>query len=290
MKITFFFSNDIALTYLLNNTITASNWLHMMQKVTPMDMSRNEENHRHGFAQPDEIKIKIEKLKQCCKSLAMPNVDLAANHWQDWQAGLNKIHTAFPSTLWSGVNSELAHTSNLLIHWLEYELSNTFDNAQQYLFNLDFNHKQETYELITQIPEDEMCNFTTDIYFGVLNLHYIFIGRHFLEMFNAKDFISPRGHFRPQWFHNATCAVNFSERQHQASLHEKMRKFYNDKGGKRFFGLDFNDVRLAKGFFKLGELENITDFTLERREELRQKLATAHVTHWEVFDKINNNA
>ena len=280
MDISFVFANGVSLKYVLNDTVTARNWLDMMKKVHPHHMSRSEENHRHGFASKELIEAKIDQLAECCATLGMPKVELSSNDWQNWQSNLNAIHATFPDILRSGVNNQLAHTSNLLIHWIEYELANFFDNAEQYLFNLDFNHYPETYNLAKEIPANEFNYFSTDIDFGVLNLHYIYIGRHFLEMYNAWDVTCPIAHFRPQWHHNATCAINFSEHQPQELLNEKMQQFYKARGGLEFFGLDYNHPRMAKGFFKLGQLENLHEYTFERREEMRNLLKESYVTHW----------
>ena len=258
MHIRFIFSNELSLRYKLNDSSVAATWLGMMQKVGSKDMSRMSENHRHGFASRAEITENINRLTDACKVLAMPEVNLSANHWQDWQQNLNAIHVTFPSIVMSGVNTQAAHTVNLLIHWLEYELTNLFGQAEQYLFNLDFNHRPEIYKQSQKIPFSELGHFTTDLSFGDLNLHYIYIGRHYLEMANAQDFVCLKEHFRPQWHFNPTCAINFSEPTPQAGLDAKMQVFYQARGGREFFGFDYADPRMAKGFFKLGQLENLT--------------------------------
>lgn len=281
MSIRFIFSNGISLRYLLNNSTVAKTWLGMMKKVSPAAMSRMDENHRHGFASIDEIKENIKKLTEACDFLGMPKVDLAANNWQDWQRNLNAIHVTFPSIVTNRVHSPIAHTVNLLIHWLEYELSNLFEQAEQYLFNLDFNHQPDIYRQSQKIPFDELGYFTTDIHFGALNLHYIYIGRHFLEMANANDFVCLQEHFRPQWHFNPTCAINFSEPRPQYLLEEKMLAFYHARGGRDFFGWDYADPRMAKGFFNLGQLENLVQYSLNDREYLRASLRGAQVIRWE---------
>jgi hypothetical protein len=280
MRIRFIFSNGLSFRYLLNDSYVAATWVGMMKKVSPGHMSRMSENHRHGFAPQEEIDENIGKLTQACKILNMPKVDLAANNWRDWQQNLNDIHVTFPSVLMSRVNNQVAHTVNLLIHWLEYELYNRFKPAKQYLFNLDFNHQPDIYRMGQVIPPDELKYFTTDIKFGDLNLHYLYIGRHFLEMVNAYDLVCLKEHFRPQWHFNPTCAINFSEPGPQDMLSAKMETFYQARGGSDFFGFDYSDPRMAKGFFSLGQLENIHQYSLNDRNQIRQSLSTAHVTHW----------
>jgi hypothetical protein len=282
MRIRFVFSNGLAFRYLLNDSFVAKTWLNMMKNVRPSDMSRIGENHRHGFARPDEINEKIVKLTQACEVFDIPKVDLAANNWRDWQQNLNAIHVTFPAIVMSGVNTQAAHTVNLLIHWLEYELYNRFEQARQYLFNLDFNHQPHIYRQSQIIPVDEMGHFTTDIKFGGLNLHYIYIGRHFLEMVNANDLICLKDHFRPQWHFNPTCAINFSEPAPQDSIESKMLAFYQLRGGRNFFDLDYSDPRMAKGFFDLGQLEDLAQYTFDDRELVRTALRTAQVVDWDI--------
>lgn len=283
MHIRFHFSNGLSLCYSLHDSSVASTWLGMMKTVTPADMSRVSENHRHGFASLDEINENIRTLAAACMLLDLPKVDLAANDWRDWQQNLNAIHVRFPDFLMSGVNTKGAHTVNLLIHWLEYELYNLFEQAEQYLFNLDFNHQPHIYRQSQIIPAEELQHFTTDIQFGDLNLHYTYIGRHFLEMVNANDMICLKEHFRPQMHFNPTCAINFSEPRPQNMLEAKMQRYYQARGGRDFFGLDYADPKMAKGFFKLGELVNLGEYSLEDREEIRESLKAAYITNWE-FD------
>ncbi len=282
MKITVFFSNDLSFVYRLNDTETATKWAAMMQKVSVANMSRQEENHRHGFASKDDIRRNIAQLTELCERIGMPKVDLSANHWIDWQKNLNIAHVAFPSMVTSGKHFKAAHTCNLLIHWLEYELANLFDDAEQYLFNLDFNHQADVYNMIQPIPRRELEYFTTDIQFGTLNLHYIHIGRHFFEMYLANDQVCLQEHFKPQWHFNATCAVNFSEAHDQSGLPQKMKQYYDSRGGETFFRIPFDDPTMAKGFFKLGELENCAQYTESDRAAIREQLTTAVVTGWEV--------
>ncbi|MGH1486063.1 MAG: hypothetical protein ACRBCI_07560 [Cellvibrionaceae bacterium] len=282
MKIVLNFSNGLSFPYRLNNTKTAASWLTMMGKVKPSHMSRQSENHRHGFASHDEIRKNIQHLTKACDMIGMPKVTISSDDFSGWQKNLNDIHREFPIKLNSGINNQVAHTCNLLIHWLEYELTNAVDHAEQYLFNLDFNHQPETYNLIQEIPFEELNNFTTNLTFGSLNLHYVYIGRHYLEMCNAQDFVCLKDQFAPQRHFNATSAIHFSESRPQEPLQQKMLDFYHARGGKDFFQLDYKDPRMAKGFFKLGEMENVNQYSLTDRKEIRESLATAYVVDWKI--------
>jgi hypothetical protein len=281
MHIRFAFSNGLSFRYVLNDSLVARIWLYMMKRVRPEHMSRVSENHRHGFAAQDEINKNISRLTEACKIVGMPNIDLAADNWQQWQQNLNDVHAKFPDMVMTGVNTQLTHTVNLLIHWLEYELYNRFQGAEQYLFNLDFNHQPSIYRQSQVIPANELELFTAETKFGDLNLHYIYIGRHFLEMVNANDLVCPKEHFRPQGHFNPTCAVNFSEAKPSGFLETKMLAYYQARGGYEFFGFDYSDPKMAKGFFSLGQIENLAQYSFEDREAIRKALAIAYVTDWE---------
>lgn len=154
-----------------------------------------------------------------------------------------------------------------MIHWLEYELLDCE------LFNLDFNDASEW--PAQKILASEMKYFSTDFSFGDLHLHYVNVGRPLLEMFMNSDMSSPSDQFKPQHYFNATCGLIFRE----AKTDEvELKKYFDSKGGKKFFGYDFNDPLLAKGYFKLGHLQGYE--TIEEREDLRVKLATSSVIGW----------
>ena len=281
-KIRFTFSCGTRLTFELNNTQTTERWSSLFTKMSGDFLLRNDINHRHGFAERAEIKARAARLGQCAAYLGF---SLQVISRESWHAALNNLHIYFPEFFKQRLTADkfqAAHEMNLLIHWLEYELVNFYDRRNQYLFNLDFNHYSPAYDLKSTIPDDEFDQFSPNLTFGNLHLHYIFIGRHFLEMFDAKDMVCPQKHFRAQHEFNATCGMVFSEPQDEVVRSTEMRAYYHQRGGKQFFGFDFDDHKLAKGFFKLGQLQNIADYTQpERRQTLRQQLKRSHVVQWD---------
>lgn len=54
-----------------------------------------------------------------------------------------------------------------------------------------------------------------------------------------------------------------------------------------FFGMKYEDPKLAKGFFKLGELVNVDMYRADKalRDELRNKLTTADVIGWTINER-----
>jgi hypothetical protein len=268
--------------YRINDTATATMWIEQLIQMKAHNLLKSGLNHQHGFASKQAIIHNLEQLKSCSKSLGFELENITS---ENWQHSLNKLHTNFPDFFKRKLNSQnfsSAHKMNTLIHWLEYELANFFNQKKQYLFNLDFNHDPITYNLKRSIPDHELSNFSTNLAFGNLHLHYIYIGRHFLEMFDALDYVSPSQHFKAQHEFNATCGLVFSESTEQSLLDEQMKSYYVSRGGRDFFNFDYDNPSLAKGFFKLGQLENLDAFdSFQSREMFRNQLKQSHIVSWQ---------
>jgi hypothetical protein len=281
-RVQFTFSSDVNLTYGLNDSKTARLWCDMLSQMQPSYLQRNVVNHRHGFANVDEIGRCVDRLK---KSLAVLGLQLPEPiHKGNWHSVLNALHVNFPEFFkvnFDHSKFQAAHEMNLLIHWLEYELVNLYEDKEKYLFNLDFNHYPPAYNLKTDFPEDEYGYFSPDLQFGNLHLHYIFIGRHFLEMFDAQDFVSPAHHFVAQHAFNATCGLVFSEPQDQTKTDSDMREYFARRGGNQFFKHRYDHPKLAKGFFKLGQLQALEAYaTKPSRTALRDAIQRSSITAW----------
>lgn len=252
--------------------------------MRPDFLLRTNLNHRHGFAGLTEIRSNIGRLKHCAQALGFP---LEPMNERNWQSALNQLHIRFPEFFKSKFDRKLfqtAHELNLSIHWLEYELTNLYNKKQQYIFNLDFNHFPQAYNLKSEFPKHEFKHFSPVLGFGNLHLHYIYIGRHFLEMFDARDMVSPASHFRAQHEFNATCGLVFSEPVNSEQLDQDMHDYYLRRGGEAFFRFPYHDPRMAKGFFIVGQLEDLDDYgDSARRQALRDKLRSSSVDSWRVL-------
>ncbi len=281
-QVTLCFSNGLELRYRLHDSQTTSLWMSMLKKLSPTWLLRDDINHRHGFADAADIHSKVDRLRQAVCALKLPPPRLSATTWQQ---ELNQLHVHFPGFFEkrrSATEFENAHQMNLLIHWLEYELMDHYGLKHQQLFNLDFNHRPQAYRLKQFFPQNELSQFSVQLPFGSLHLHYIYIGRHFLEMFDARDTISPSSHFKAQHEFNATCGLVFSETQNVDEIHlDKMRRYYEARGGLAFWGYEFDSPYLAKGFFQLGQLVDMDRYQDQaQRQMLREQLARAHVVGW----------
>lgn len=282
--VTFHTDADIDLAYLLNTDATTSTWLALLHKLNPASLLRQQENSRHGFASAEVFDLRCQQLRDVTKTLGI-EVPTVID-----QAALNVLHLNFPNGTHGLPKSESAQarkhlmTLNLLVHWLEYELANTVHARGQYLLNLDFNHDNDHYGMAQFIPDNALKGFSSDMEFGTLHLHYTYTGRHFLEMFDAEDMVSPIAHFRPQRNFNATCGLVFSEPQDNAVRRTQMLAYYNARGARRFWPHDFDDPRMCKGFFQLGRLQNFDVADSAARTALRTQLATASITSWTLHD------
>lgn len=77
--------------------------------------------------------------------------------------------------------------------------------------------------------------------------------------------------------------LGVSEPCDPAQLDIDMRAYYERRGGKGFFGHDYDDPSLAKGFFKVGQLVSITEYSsFVRRQTLRDQLKTSRIQSWGV--------
>lgn len=283
-RVQFTFSCGTQLTYELNSTKTAALWCEKLARMHSRYLLRTDVNHRHGFATKPEIQAAVARLKKSATFLGFPLEPLTR---RNWQGELNRLHINFPEFFKGKFDRErfqAAHETNLLIHWLEYELADLLDGKDQYIFNLDFNHFPAAYNLKAKIPEEELGHFDPVLAFGNLHLHYIHIGRHFLELVDANDMDCIPRHFIAQHEFNATCGLVFSEPCDQTRLAARMRDYYDRRGAKEFFGLEYEDPKLAKGFFKIGQLVDLPAYSARaRRQALRDQLKTSRITAWRLL-------
>lgn len=282
-RIAFEFSNGLVLSYQLRKNQVVQEWMLMMSQMTPQMMASNTYNHRHGFANVAAIKHALSLLAANCDILKLTLPSLRANNWQSI---LNQLHVNFPEferKLQTKQEFYAAHKMNMLIHWLEYELSNHLGRKGQYIFNLDFNHRPSAYNLKKPFSNSDLSGFDPHLGFGNLHLHYINIGRHFLEMYDAQDKVCPQHHFKPQHEFNATCGLSFSEPVDDSCLRQSMLQYFQTRGGADYFGYPIDDPAMAIGFFRLGTLMDIDNYaTAEQRHALRAKLQSAVVVGWHI--------
>lgn len=280
-QVTLDFTNDVRLRFELNDTLVCQAWLRLLQAVSPAHLAPGDYNHRHGFASEQQINAAIALLRQYAASLGYRLESLNPRNWQD---ALNQLHKFFPPSFKRSLTKPQflhAHQMNLIIHWLEQELENKLLNRQKYCFIFDFNHIPSIYKMKQRLTIHDLARFEPHIDFGTIYLHYIHIGKHFLEMFDAYDVQCPADQFVPQTQFNATFGVALHEPSDQRATVEEFERFYREAGGYAKFGINFGDPRLAIGFYPLGQLVDINRFKdAAARQNLRDRLSSSTVIDW----------
>lgn len=282
-KLTITFDNNIQLAYNVLETKTANIWATFLEKASFEYLLQTDLNHRHGFASDEKI---LEVFTRLETLLFLFDETIEPLNSNNWNTVLNTAHEKFLNLHKLNKNISLKKEEmeiNLCIHWLEYELDNKFNNSKQFMFNMDFNQHWKSASLTGSIQRNEYESFTPMLNFGSLHIHYNLIGRHFLEMANAKDMLCDSITFKPQRTFNPTCGFVFSEPQIEEIVTTRLQDYYNIKGGKPFFNYDFNDPLLSKGFFQVTVLENIESYqTFEERDSLRQSIKSATIVNWKL--------
>lgn len=275
------FNNNVELQYLLHENEDSHAWSNLVQNVNINNLRVTKQNERRGFSTQAEVNEAVQRLNYLCGTFSLPGLDLSSDI--PWNKQLNIIHTYFPTAINKPCeNSSEWHEVNLTVHWLEHELGNHLHHKDQYLMNADFNHTPSIWIQQHLIRQRE--NFSPYLEFGTLHNHYIYIGRHFLEMADANDFECDRSHFVPQYRVNATFGMCFSEPQDWSSLIQRHRAYYELRGGIDFWRIPFESKNLVNGYHQLGTLFGRPYETVEQRNDIRTVIANASIADWSVSD------
>ena len=288
---------DFSLSYDLTENPVVDIWKSLVSKAPLSSMCSV--NHKIGFEAPEETFAKADRLYSLAEQINVfiPNgIQLIKLTESNWKEALNKLHVHFPLLRYNYPMSQeefelkllpLLEEYNDLIHWLEKAYDKLYGTkVNMSAIYCDFN-KGSLLEMV-EIPDDGYKLFTPLIDFGTLHIHYAHVGRHPFELLTARDYDCPKDQALSQHKLSASCAMYFNDRDfyrqqlfgqdvdHLQKIKEAFVSFYEKRGGQDFFGWAFDDPRLAFGYMKIGQLENIGLFgSLEARNELREKLATA---------------
>jgi hypothetical protein len=126
-----------------------------------------------------------------------------------------------------------------------------------------------------------------------LKLHYTHVGKNANEIFITNDLFCPHDQFVPQNSFSASVRMHFYNYFH-STLEQKQRlknnweQFYEARGGKDFWGYEFDDPKLAFGFMKIGELVEISingniqkiPVTQQELDNFRDNLVQCQVIDW----------
>lgn len=307
MKIQFTFSNDLKLVYNLFDTDSAKFFADAIQLLTPADICPT--SFKNGFDSESFIPERIDRLYTVAAAInnRYPNQINIVPLEPDWRTALQQMHTHFPELTNNLPGDELQHATPLLgefndlIHWLEKELNRKHNGSpldrSWATVCLDFNRAAACRHV--PLPESDYKHFSHELYFGNLHLHYDNVGRHPWELFGSRDYICPSDQVISQNQISPSCNMYFNDwdilRQHRQALSldkytAGFDKFYYERGGQDFFKYALDDPKLAVGYLKIGQLENINEFdTISARNQLRSQLAISTLTGWTIIEKTNTN-
>lgn len=307
MKIKFAFSNNLELVYNLYDTASAKFFADAIQQLTPADICPT--SLKNGFDSELHIPERIARLYTVANNInsLYPNQVNIVPLEPDWRTALQQMHTHFPDLTNNLPGDELAKATPLLgefndlIHWLEKELNRKYNGSpldrSWATLCLDFNRAPRCQHV--PLPESDYQYFTHQLYFGNLHLHYDNVGRHPWELFGSRDYICPPDQVISQNQISPSCNMYFNDwdilRQTRQALNldkytASFNKFYQERGGQGFFKYALDDPKLAVGYLKIGQLENINDFaTISARDQLRSQLAISTLTGWTVNEETNTN-
>lgn len=309
-KIIFNF-DKVDITYnLVENSETVGVWKGLMDQMSIDLLCKND--NKIGFNTVEEVLKKTERFYEVANainSIVPGGIEVIELNESNWKEALNKMHIHFPMIA-SAYNISPEEFSKRLfpllaeyndtIHQLEkeYDWMHGLKISNAAIFN-DFNKSPLSCSIRALIPNDGYSLFTHSLPFGSLTIHYAHIGRHPFELFTARDYDCPAEQVVCQFLMAPTCGMYFMDRdlyrqqtiggtpeyQHE-KVFEQFKEFYAARGGKDFFGYEIDDPRLAFGYMKIGQLENIELYANDRakRDELRETLRTSELLGWKFED------
>lgn len=294
------FDLEFTLTYKIADCESARFFLDSIQQVRPEDICST--SLKSGFASNELIDLQIGRLYEVAEHIndKYPNEVKILSLEPDWKLALQMMHTHFPdltNKLSGPALQEITPSLgefNDLIHWLDKELERKHNgnllNKTWATLCLDFNRSKKCQH--RPLPVDDYKLFTHELYFGGLHLHYDNVGRHPWELFSSSDYHCPADQVISQNQISPSCNLYFNDwdllrkEKQVLSLDRyqlKFNKFYMDRGGVDFFKYALDDPRLAVGYMKIGQLENLADYsTIESRTLLRNNLAQSKIVSWKV--------
>lgn len=176
----------------------------------------------------------------------------------DAQESLSRLHEHFVAKELDKNNKALHRTFqeyNLLIHWLEANLNFRKSTARlkAYHANIYFENEKK-YDIL-----DEDFNFTLDIKNGDITCAYPQTGRSFTDIAATKDYNIPKEQISLHKKWSANCNITFFDPPEKLESSKEYfmleaKETYNKMKGKKTFGYDFTDKKLAVGWLQLASL------------------------------------
>lgn len=295
MKFIVNFSDGITLTYNLIDHDIVQSWSTLISKHTILDLCPN--NHYLGYASKELAQQKIDRVVYLADLIneRVPNrVIKQPLSLTQYRKALAVMHVHFPD-----LKNNIAYQDiwdilteyNDIIHWLESSLPQ-LGKSSYFRITLDFNKSNTDF---LPIPESAYELFTYECSFGDLMLHYTHVGKNASEIFITRDFVCPPEQFVPQRTFSASTRMHFFNYFYDTQLQKdalqlNWKRFYNERGGKDFWGYDVDDPKIAFGFMKIGSIDSITisnetyalPKSLTELNDFRDMLVNAHIIDWKI--------
>jgi len=295
------FTNHISMIYDLKDEEIAQQWANLIAQRNTSELCKI--NHYVGYASEELINSRIQKLYELADKINEYDVTRVVKqeiNKDTWKLALHIMHIHFPEMKNDPKYQEawpLLTEYNDIIHWLESVLLCVWSSkmkSESSLFRVALDFNKTVFEFY-DIPENSYKLFTPFFKFGDLSLHYTHVGKHAVELFTVNDFECPSEQFIPQRTFNASCRLYLSDNFFNHSTLKdqyisRWNKFYNDRGAIDFWKLDINDPKIAFGYCKIGQINNIIvdgeDYnipvTLDELNSFRNRIAESTVIDWEI--------
>ena len=195
------------------------------------------------------------------------------------QESLNRLHEHFPTNVKHQDNERIKEALkeyNSVIHWLElWDACKTNNYEDLGITKLSIYFKLNLEEKIDLQYEE--CTFDPSMAFGDICLGYPQAGKNFTEVMVSRDWDVPAEQILLHSKWSANVNVNFFDMTATPAMYEFAHKKYIELGGKEFFGRDWDDPRLGKGWIKVARLQEQQD-----REQILKKVnESSRILGWE---------
>lgn len=295
------FTGGLSLIYDITTEPIGALWANLIKNRNVEECCKI--NHFMGWKTDEVIQQKISRLYELAdhiNSYVPTKVIKAEINRNTWRVALHNMHVHFPEMkndeayqeIWASLTEY-----NDTIHWLEAVLMTAWTKDQiseSSLLRLTLDFNKTVFEFY-DIPDGAFKLFSPFSEFGDIFLHYTHVGKHTFEMFGVNDFECPKHQFVPQRTFNASVRISFydyfyPDDKSKQALMDRWNKFYYDKGGIDYWGIDINDPKIAFGYCRIGKLSEILEdnisvkipITMAELNQFRSKLIEKSVIDWEI--------
>lgn len=297
------FTNGITLTYDIVDANIATSWGELISN-RKVDECCNI-NHYVGYADEKLINQRILRLYELSDLINTRVPDRVIKKEitrETWKEAFHVMHVHFPDLkndqTYEDIWPQLSEYNDI-IHWLESILMNVWGNtiyatnSSLFRITLDFNKSTDTF---LPIPVDAYKLCEPAAQFGDLLLHYTHVGKHAQELFSVNDMVCPESQFVPQTLFNASCRMIFTDYFYDTpakkdNLLQRWHRFYEARGGIKFWKYQVDDPKIQFGYLKIGKLSRVNingnDFPIPKTIvdliKFRKKLSESTVLTWNML-------